>query len=1055
MSVGGDVYADNLVKYAGNLGMGGHDITTTRDLVVFGQGYDVDDAEVPGADTLFAYDNAERTSGSFAAILADPNAALLGFARGGGNITGLRDVWVGANFYVNGGSLSPSGGSWNLHLLTDNGDSNASFAEVYRCTINNGIAMGAGWVAGGEIPLAANHPGCMGNWDFARPAFLAGTAGNPAGGTVTVYDNLIRVSIDDSALPVDLFENTHNEISTAVSAMFAYDGTVNTAFTGTFTDPDCNAATHSTDGKGDIAVFYLRAPFTWNTDASGTGAGAADSTDRSGTHRAAIPRIVIQKATAALFQTLRDSHKNRIVNYPAGTPFTAVADACRPVLATVEAGQAAHANARNPVAYDGHNFLQLRYSEPVAIGNLTLASAGVTAEDSFAVAGAHGGEISQAGANQAFAGYLSYPGTVSKGSRDATSQINSLYRAAPNAYGANGLYISVGGRSTAPGLDRFWWGYFTALTTPVGSTPTVPYNAFIADANGCALEPTNDSAPPAGYAANYPKTVGAIAASGSGWDVTRPLISYVPDVYDVVPYTSSFQIERIEFRLDESIRDSSFGLSAAPAFPTIPSNAFTLTDRDELPLNYRTLDTNFDTTVSSAYLGSHTAVSDEHFSIQAPVAYTSWTAKTQFYFRYDSSIGRLTDSAGNLLGDYDDSTPLPAGPKNCVEALPPKVRLTSAVVGGSRLYLQFSEPVYQDTDDDGMPDAAALAPGDFVFTSAGLSATAVQELSWGVTTHPGYTPAVEVMLTLSRAVTADDVLNFRMTARHIADRFTNQIVVTATHRVSDFGLGLIETLSASDGVHSGDDEAIGAHSLGALRTFDGTGRLYDRNISVNSRLEASVPSSLPVEMYFDVAPSSASLLAPSITMADGSKASLPVWIPGSNSDLFDQPNSGARLAPAVSASGQNRSFLIPSGDAEVVSGNQVEFLYRVSDLYCLRSSDANDPRRMDLFRLGIQDISMQRGGVTILNNVIDPTLGEHSAIQVDLTASGYLTVQVFTLDGDVVRVLSRTPSAAGTFYFTWDGRNAAGRAVARGLYFIRVVGPGMDEIRKVMIVKRK
>jgi flagellar hook assembly protein FlgD len=74
-------------------------------------------------------------------------------------------------------------------------------------------------------------------------------------------------------------------------------------------------------------------------------------------------------------------------------------------------------------------------------------------------------------------------------------------------------------------------------------------------------------------------------------------------------------------------------------------------------------------------------------------------------------------------------------------------------------------------------------------------------------------------------------------------------------------------------------------------------------------------------------------------------------------------------------------------------------------------------------------------------------------VQVELPQTGSLSVLVFTLDGDVVRVLNRAPSAAGTFFFTWDGTNAAGRPVGRGIYFIRVVGPGIDEMRKVMIIK--
>jgi len=64
-----------------------------------------------------------------------------------------------------------------------------------------------------------------------------------------------------------------------------------------------------------------------------------------------------------------------------------------------------------------------------------------------------------------------------------------------------------------------------------------------------------------------------------------------------------------------------------------------------------------------------------------------------------------------------------------------------------------------------------------------------------------------------------------------------------------------------------------------------------------------------------------------------------------------------------------------------------------------------------------------------------------------------VTVQVFSLDGSLVYVIHRGPQGKGTYTYTWNGRNMGNRIVARGIYFIRVVGPDMDEIRKVMVVK--
>jgi hypothetical protein len=105
------------------------------------------------------------------------------------------------------------------------------------------------------------------------------------------------------------------------------------------------------------------------------------------------------------------------------------------------------------------------------------------------------------------------------------------------------------------------------------------------------------------------------------------------------------------------------------------------------------------------------------------------------------------------------------------------------------------------------------------------------------------------------------------------------------------------------------------------------------------------------------------------------------------------------------------------------------------------------------FVLGVRDITLQRSGVTILNNVINPAKGEKTYVDYVLSRSGQVTVQVFTLDGTMVKSLRRQSLSAGEYRESWDGTNRGGRAVARGMYFIRVVGPDIDEIRKVMVVK--
>jgi flagellar hook assembly protein FlgD len=88
-----------------------------------------------------------------------------------------------------------------------------------------------------------------------------------------------------------------------------------------------------------------------------------------------------------------------------------------------------------------------------------------------------------------------------------------------------------------------------------------------------------------------------------------------------------------------------------------------------------------------------------------------------------------------------------------------------------------------------------------------------------------------------------------------------------------------------------------------------------------------------------------------------------------------------------------------------------------------------------------------------MRNVINPLRGERVYLNYVLERSGRVMITVFDLKGDVVDVLYRGARAAGHYSTTWDGRNRGGRVVARGVYFVRLIGPGFDETRKVLVVK--
>ena len=95
----------------------------------------------------------------------------------------------------------------------------------------------------------------------------------------------------------------------------------------------------------------------------------------------------------------------------------------------------------------------------------------------------------------------------------------------------------------------------------------------------------------------------------------------------------------------------------------------------------------------------------------------------------------------------------------------------------------------------------------------------------------------------------------------------------------------------------------------------------------------------------------------------------------------------------------------------------------------------------------------QRDGVTILNNVINPDLGETVTLTYTLRSPGITSVYVTDLEGTVVEFLKRGPESAGDYRVYWDGRNRGGRPIARGLYFVHIIGPRLSAIRKVLVVR--
>jgi hypothetical protein len=258
---------------------------------------------------------------------------------------------------------------------------------------------------------------------------------------------------------------------------------------------------------------------------------------------------------------------------------------------------------------------------------------------------------------------------------------------------------------------------------------------------------------------------------------------------------------------------------------------------------------------------------------------------------------------------------------------------------------------------------------------------------------------------------------------------------------------------------------------GIIWDFTGIKFLEERDAVLQARLNANLSGNPDLHYGLNVP---ADYRRPKETKGRA-KGTGGLWLPGEAKSLPPLPvnyinlTSGwfgsAGKAPLSLSQGSLFNYEFSKDIPGYDSGAKVDFLFHLDntppdvfagrlELPPGRSVPEDWYRWVRPFSFDLQNVTLQRGGVTILNNVINPNSGESVYIRYHLLKSGNVTVQIFTLDGTLVRVIRRNDHReAGEWTDAWNGRNNGGRSVARGMYFVRVVGPDIDEIRKIMVVK--
>jgi hypothetical protein len=457
-------------------------------------------------------------------------------------------------------------------------------------------------------------------------------------------------------------------------------------------------------------------------------------------------------------------------------------------------------------------------------------------------------------------------------------------------------------------------------------------------------------------------------------------------------------------------------------------------------------------------------------------------------WRVLANPGNLYGLVGGALVDHDPSKSYIAA-----SGARPVITYTLAAVGSTKAYVHFSALVYGDASGAPLVGAGSLAysgsatnpivsvtPVEMVgngahavvvtFTNP-LSATdifpgpaqtinAVTGKIWGqpypsqfiypssgganTTTYPG-DPGVAPYT----STTTDGFLPAGGTA--MLNPSTTPAAVA--HNISDVGMNFVIPVFALD-LELIRDPAKGG--LGLITTFDGSKWLPPQNTMIEARVMVPALSAASVKLFWDTNP-------PALSVFNN------LWIPTSATTMWPTAAGGDRvhypgydgLVGALSPSSINgplRDFLIPASNPAIKDGATVQFLFVLDDgaghlLPSAFPADPNDPSAVRPFAYALHSIIQQRGEVTITNNVINPASGQVAYLDYVMANPGAVTITVFNLNGDIVNVLARGTQAAGEYTTSWDGKNRGGRIVARGIYFIRVVGPGFDEMRKVLVVR--
>ncbi|MBN1385139.1 MAG: S8 family serine peptidase [Elusimicrobia bacterium] len=99
------------------------------------------------------------------------------------------------------------------------------------------------------------------------------------------------------------------------------------------------------------------------------------------------------------------------------------------------------------------------------------------------------------------------------------------------------------------------------------------------------------------------------------------------------------------------------------------------------------------------------------------------------------------------------------------------------------------------------------------------------------------------------------------------------------------------------------------------------------------------------------------------------------------------------------------------------------------------------------------EIKIGTSGEGVDRGYFNPETGGDVKINYTPVLSGEIEVKIFTLNGQLVKTISKSTTYGVSDYISWNGQNGSEETVASGIYIVKIRGSGFNEVKKICVMK--